>query len=430
MQGPVVVMIDPSRIPQFTGDLAAIEDAAARLSSLAGAIAGRGTQAASTFGELAAFYRAPEAPDLLNSIRPVGAAADALGQDLSAVGAALSEFVAEAQPIVDRLRALKAEAQAFVAGVQGDDHWTDDPAKIAHNNDLVYEVAAAVARFRAVEAAAANKIQSRYGGSPFAADGSGAGAGGLDAASTAAGSVAPSVFDDMWDALKGNVVPPWSMGPWGVGAWGLSTGLTVFGPIESWMTDVRYGRFAPRDALGRFTSLDAPWYKRAHQAMQDRNWSALPYKSASRAGWETAGKWAGWAGGVVSIGTAGLDQWMRDSGRTDLDTTERVGRAAYRGTVAGGAAWAGAVAGAEVGGAIGSVLPGPGTVVGGVIGGVVGGVVGSGAGNWVADHTVDWVGDRVDDVSHGVSSAVHTVGHVADEAKDTVSHALDTINPF
>ncbi|HEX6471336.1 MAG TPA: hypothetical protein VF069_19700, partial [Streptosporangiaceae bacterium] len=242
-------MIEPGRIPQFTGDLAAIEAAAARLSSLAGTIAGRGAHAASTFRDLGAFYRAPEAPELVGSINPVGAAADALGHDVSAVSAALSEFVAEAQPIVDRLRMLRADAQAFVAGVQGDDHWTDDPAKVAYNNDLVYEVDAAIAQFRAVEAAAANKIQRRYGGPPFPADGTGAGA---------------SVFDDMRKALVGKVVPPSTMGPAGYGAWGVGVGLSVFGPTATWMTRVRYGRYAPR-AAGRFTSPDASWYKTAYR---------------------------------------------------------------------------------------------------------------------------------------------------------------------
>jgi uncharacterized protein YukE len=421
-------VIDPNRIPQFTGDLATIEAAATQLSSLGSTIASRGTNADSTFRGLAAFYHAPEAQQLYESMHPVKSAAGSLGRDVTAVGTALAEFVAEARPIVDRLRALKSAAQAFVLSVQGDDKWTDDPAKVDHNNQLTREVDATVAQFRAAEAATARKIQGLYGGPlrgggrPGAAD-----IGGLGL-TVAARTSAPSMFDDMWSALEGNVVPPSTMGPAGYGSWGLGLGLSIFGPTASWMTQVRFGRFAPRDALGRFMPLDAPWYKTAYRAMQGDSWIALPYRSAGRAGWETAGKWAGRAGGAVSVGTAGLDQWMRDSGRTDLSTTERVGRATYRGAVAGGAAWGGAVAGTEMGGAIGTAIcPGVGTVVGGVVGGVAGGVVGSGVGNWVADHTVDWAGDRVQDVSDGVSSAVHTAGDVADDVKDTVGGVIDKI---
>ncbi|HEX6467578.1 MAG TPA: hypothetical protein VF069_00675, partial [Streptosporangiaceae bacterium] len=165
--------------------------------------------------------------------------------------------------------------------------------------------------------------------------------------------------------------------------------------------------------------------------LQNKNWIARPYGGTARASWLSAGKLARRAGLGVSIGTAGLDQWMRDSGRADLSTSERVGRAADRATVAGGSAWIGATVGSRIGGAIGTAIePGAGTVVGGVVGGIVGGVAGSGVGNYLADHSVDQVGHLAQDISDGVSSAAHGVVDAAGAAKGTVSHAIDKINPF
>ena len=252
----------------------------------------------------------------------------------------------------------------------------------------------------------------------------------------------PTLGDDLWQALRGNALPSSAMGALGIGLWGLGRGLTVFGKTASWMTMVELGRFAPRNALGQFTSLDMPWWQRAMSSTDGKNWVANPYMADSRGVWSTAGKWGGRAGGVLAIGTAGLSQWMQDSNRADLTTSERVGRTTYRGLVAGGAAWAGAVAGGEIGGAIGTAIcPGVGTVIGGAIGGIAGGVIGSGAGNWVVDHTVDAVGHGTEAVVNAVGdagstaihaggTALHAVEGFGGSAVHTVSHVLDDINPF
>jgi hypothetical protein len=188
---------------------------------------------------------------------------------------------------------------------------------------------------------------------------------------------------------------------------------------------------------------------------------------AARAEWLGKSKLITHGGTVLTFGVSALDQVMEDRGRSDLSTTDRVGRAAgataYVGTVswAGGAAgaWAGAEGGAMVGGAIGSVIPVVGTAAGGAIGGVVGaiggGIVGSGLAGAAADATkgvavhigqaaangvVDGATGLAHDASHvwaETEGARQTVAHVASGAWDktagvrhTVSDVADALNPF
>jgi hypothetical protein len=171
--------------------------------------------------------------------------------------------------------------------------------------------------------------------------------------------------------------------------------------------------------------------------------------------WQAAGRWGSRAGTVFSGVAGGANQWMEDSGRKDLTTAERGGRAAGAGAwVAGGSwaggaagAWAGGEAGAAIGATIGSVIPGAGTAAGAAIGGTIGAiggaVAGSGAGSWVADKTkagAVWVGQEagalVDDGidlakegwHHGeqVANWAHDQGYQLGEKIGTgISHGLD-----
>lgn len=235
---------------------------------------------------------------------------------------------------------------------------------------------------------------------------------------------ASGVMDEMWKALQGQVLPPGNMGAWGVGLWGAGRAGTAFGIGSSWLTRVTYGQFAPRNAAGLYIPRSAPWYTTAYRASGNwfgrnaNNWQAKPYLSSTYSRWATAGKWAGRGGGLLGVGTAGFSQWSMDANRTDLSTTERVGRAGTRAVIAGGAGWGGAILGGKAGAGIGFAVGGPvGAVVGGVIGGVVGGVIGSGIGNEVADHVVDFAGeaaetamDAAEDVGEGLSDAAESVG--------------------
>lgn len=112
-------------------------------------------------------------------------------------------------------------------------------------------------------------------------------------------------------------------------------------------------------------------------------------------GLQSASKYLGPAGSLLSGGFEFADRWAEDAGDPSLSTGERVTRATVDAgaNVAGGAAgaWAGAKGGALAGAAIGSIFPGPGTAIGGVIGGVVGGIAGGAAGGGIADAAIDWI---------------------------------------
>lgn len=193
--------------------------------------------------------------------------------------------------------------------------------------------------------------------------------------------------------------------------WWIGTGMRPIGPVTSWFTKVQFGRFAPRGPDGRFIPVGSAGF---WAPAKGDNWVANPGKAGVRGGWVTGAKWAGRAGNVLAVGTSALDQWSRDSGRTDLSGTEKVGRAATRGAIGGGGAIAGAWAGAQGGAAIGTLIGGPvGTVVGGFVGGVVGGLIGGGVGNAVADHVVAPVG-------HAIGKGLDAIGSGAKKVWDSI----------
>ncbi|GAA1667844.1 hypothetical protein [Fodinicola feengrottensis] len=223
-------------------------------------------------------------------------------------------------------------------------------------------------------------------------------------------------------ALPGMQFAPWTYwlaslqgmytigaGPLGSVPWWVGTSMRPIGPTAGWLSKVQWGRFAPRGPDGRFIAIaDAGFWAPAKGA----NWIAKPGMSGLRGGLLTGAKWAGRAGNVLAVGTAALDQWSRDSGRTDLSTDEKVGRAATRGAIGGGGAIAGAIGGAEAGAAIGTLVGGPvGTVVGGFVGGMVGGIIGGGVGNAVADHVVAPVGHAIGKGLDAIGDAGKSVGH-------------------
>jgi hypothetical protein len=116
---------------------------------------------------------------------------------------------------------------------------------------------------------------------------------------------------------------------------------------------------------------------------------------AKRAGSLRAAKGAGIAGAALAYGTAGLDQWVQDSGRPDLSGGERVARTAAASALVGTTSVAGAMVGAKVGAvwgaALGSAVPGVGTVAGAAVGALVGGVIGSGVGQAIGSKIKGWL---------------------------------------
>lgn len=193
---------------------------------------------------------------------------------------------------------------------------------------------------------------------------------------------------DILVSLQGLVLPAAYLGSFGAWAMGGQQGLVALDALTTYMAYVRYGEFRPvgyrnpNRAFGFLSPRHAQWYARTWGG----NWAAKPGKSGPRSGWLRAGKAVPFAGAALSAGTAGYDQWSRDSGRPDLSTNEKVMRAGVRGVAVGG----GSFAGSAVGGAVGFGIGG---IPGAVAGAVAGGAVGQGVGEEVADHAVDGVED-------------------------------------
>lgn len=172
-------------------------------------------------------------------------------------------------------------------------------------------------------------------------------------------------------AFERFVVPPLALGAGGVALWTAGWGLRVNTAAGTWASLPRH---------------------RVTRAYRPRHVARRP-PSTRRVNWlEVTRKWNRHAGFVVAAGWGALDQWHQDSGRTDLDTEERVARAGYRGAVVG----VGSLAGAELGSAVGGLIElagGPvGVAIGKTLGGTAGGIAGYAVGDWIADKTVDQAG--------------------------------------
>ena len=167
--------VDPSGIPEFTGNLEQLEKDARGLRGDAGDIRRTGADTHAHFQGLSAFYKAPEAEQLFATTRPVKDRADGFGDGLEKVASALDEYAAEVRPIIARLRQLKADAASFVDSVKDDEDWQYDGDKVEKNNNLVRDVSTATAQFWAAERTCANKITALVGGTHWVAnDGSNA----------------------------------------------------------------------------------------------------------------------------------------------------------------------------------------------------------------------------------------------------------------
>lgn len=151
-------MLDPSEIPQFTGNLEELDKDAAALKKGAGHIRDGGADIHAKFQGLSAPYHAPEAEKLFATTLPVRDKAKDFGDDLEKVAAALTAYAGEVKPLAEKLKSLKAEAERFVESVKGDKDWAYDKKKTDHQKRIRSDIDETVAAFYDAERAAANKI--------------------------------------------------------------------------------------------------------------------------------------------------------------------------------------------------------------------------------------------------------------------------------
>ncbi|QIY94517.1 hypothetical protein HEP87_11435 [Streptomyces sp. S1D4-11] len=157
-------LIDPSGIPQFTGDVEQLGLDAVALGAEASVFRLSGANVHSTFQGLSAFYAAPEADQLFATTAPVATKSDAFADDLEKVGAALSAYQDEIRPLVTKLKSLQERATTFRADIAGDDHWRENNDNVSLNNDLVHDVNTTTAAFWQAEITCHNKITALVSG--------------------------------------------------------------------------------------------------------------------------------------------------------------------------------------------------------------------------------------------------------------------------
>ncbi|MEU3354798.1 YwqJ-related putative deaminase [Streptomyces sp. NPDC037389] len=163
-------MIDPGKIPTFTGNLENLETQATSLKTTAGNIRTTGKDVHNAFQALDPVYDAPEQNELLNSTIPVRDKADDFAKKLESVGGALQGFATAAKPLVDKMDRLRKEAQDFVAANKDDKDWQKDQKKVDQNARMVSEVGTTWVAFQGVERDAASKITALVGGTKFVVD--------------------------------------------------------------------------------------------------------------------------------------------------------------------------------------------------------------------------------------------------------------------
>ncbi|MEV3856984.1 hypothetical protein AB0J38_21970 [Streptomyces sp. NPDC050095] len=163
-------MIQPSGIPQFTGDFDQLDKDVSALQSDAIGIRNGGEDVHSRFQMLGAFYKAPEADQLFATTRPVMDGSDTFATKLEKVAGALDTYSAEARPLAAKLKQLKADAIAFVDSVEGDDDWTEDEDKVHRHQALMDGVSTTQHAFQEAERRAATTISALVGGPKFITD--------------------------------------------------------------------------------------------------------------------------------------------------------------------------------------------------------------------------------------------------------------------
>ena len=210
-----------------------------------------------------------------------------------------------------------------------------------------------------------------------------------------------------------------------VGAYLLGLGGLGFGAATGYLVSSRYGIFQPRVA-GRFASpAGLGFWGRLRAGASSDSFHARPYTAGARDWWGRAGKIGGYAGTALTGGFAAWNQWQADADDPSLSDANKAGRAGAMGVSTAAGAWAGAEAGAWAGGAIGTAIcPGIGTAIGGVAGGLIGGAAGGFAGSEVGQEVMGAVGDATEATVGWVGD---TAGDVGDWAADTGGDVVDAV---
>lgn len=106
--------IQPDQIPGKDIHPDLIEDAATKLKGIATEVRDNGGDIVSEWGNLSVPYQTPDSSTVLDLMTPVGQGSTTTGDNLDSLAGALNQFAADVRPIIERLNAIRADAQTFI----------------------------------------------------------------------------------------------------------------------------------------------------------------------------------------------------------------------------------------------------------------------------------------------------------------------------
>ncbi|MCX4629013.1 EndoU domain-containing protein [Streptomyces sp. NBC_01443] len=214
--------VDPAEVPVFTGDLAELDKQVKAISSGGATVSTKASDVHTSFGGLQAFYQAPEADQLFATTKPVQDLGLKLSSDMCTIAGALGTYARDAEPLVNRLKTLKREAESFRSRVSDDEKWFEDGDLTDQNLERRNAIAEVWAHFQDVESACYGKIAALVGKPGLKKDDGSHGEGmyGYDAEALKQSKSLP------WGDAVEESVPAWQI--W-EHAWDFGTGFVVDG---------------------------------------------------------------------------------------------------------------------------------------------------------------------------------------------------------
>ncbi|WP_328621041.1 hypothetical protein [Streptomyces sp. NBC_00354] len=214
--------VDPAEVPVFTGDLGELDKQVKAISSGGATVSTKASDVHTSFGGLQAFYQAPEADQLFATTKPVQDLGLKLSSDMCTIAGALGTYARDAEPLVNRLKTLKREAESFRSRVSDDEKWFEDGDLIDQNLERRNAIAEVWAHFQDVESACYAKIAALVGKPGLKKDDGSHGEGmyGYDAEALKQSKSLP------WGDAVEESVPAWQI--W-EHAWDFGTGFIVDG---------------------------------------------------------------------------------------------------------------------------------------------------------------------------------------------------------
>ncbi|GHC94975.1 hypothetical protein GCM10007079_46070 [Nocardiopsis terrae] len=157
--------IDPSLFPVPETMTHVLEIRAAKLRTGGVNMSQNGDDIVSAWDGLSECYSAPEAEELYSALAPVTSNGAVIELATERVASALETFAETVREIQADWRSLKTEANAFLAGIAGDDEWdkpdhllTRTSSNVEENDRLHGEAEKLIAAFEEAERDCANKI--------------------------------------------------------------------------------------------------------------------------------------------------------------------------------------------------------------------------------------------------------------------------------